>query len=103
MFKALNNTQPQRATPALGEQQLCVAGGDVRTLSRVNPCKAAGPDDIPGRELSGSTVQLTDTLTDILNISLSHAVVPASFKRTTIIPVPKESSASCLNNYAQWH
>ncbi len=34
--------------------------------------------------------QLTDVLTDIFNISLSHAVVPTCFKSTTITPSTKE-------------
>ncbi|KAI4889625.1 hypothetical protein NFI96_007414 [Prochilodus magdalenae] len=37
---------------------------------------------------------------DIFNISLSTAVIPPTcFKTTTIIPVPKKSTVSCLNNY----
>ncbi|KAK3534942.1 hypothetical protein QTP70_002022 [Hemibagrus guttatus] len=33
------------------------------------------------------------------NISLSSAVVPTCLKTTTIIPVPKKSPVSCLNDY----
>ncbi|KAI4889747.1 hypothetical protein NFI96_019341, partial [Prochilodus magdalenae] len=43
--------------------------------------------------------QLTDVFTDIFNISLSSATVPTCLKATTIIPVPKKSSVSCLNDY----
>ncbi|KAI4878001.1 hypothetical protein NFI96_008347 [Prochilodus magdalenae] len=42
---------------------------------------------------------LTDVFTDIFNISLSSATVPTCLKATTIIPVPKKSSVSCLNDY----
>ncbi|KAK1796497.1 hypothetical protein P4O66_009530, partial [Electrophorus voltai] len=35
----------------------------------------------------------------IFNISLSCAVVPTCFKTTTIIPVPKKPTVSCLNDY----
>ncbi|KAI4874533.1 hypothetical protein NFI96_008031 [Prochilodus magdalenae] len=34
-----------------------------------------------------------------VNISLSSATIPTCLKPTTIIPVPKKSSVSCLNNY----
>ncbi|KAI2646963.1 hypothetical protein H4Q32_030697 [Labeo rohita] len=73
---------------------------DIRkTLSRVNPRKAAGPDNIPGRVLRDCAAQLTDVLTDIFNTSLSQAVVPTCLKSTSIIPVPKKSPVSCLNDY----
>ncbi len=56
---------------------LCLSPADVRkTLSRINPRKAAGPDNIPGRVLKDCAAQLTDVLTDIFNTSLSQAVVP---------------------------
>ncbi|KAI5086414.1 gastrula zinc finger protein XlCGF28.1-like [Silurus meridionalis] len=45
------------------------------------------------------TDQLADVFTDIFNISLGSATVPTCLKTTTIIPVPKKSSVSCLNDY----
>ncbi len=79
---------------------LCLIAADVRkTLSRINPRKAAGPDNIPGRVLKDCAAQLTDVLTDIFNTSLRQAVVPTCLKSTTIIPVPKKSPVSCLNDY----
>ncbi|KAL0180344.1 hypothetical protein M9458_025786, partial [Cirrhinus mrigala] len=70
-----------------------------KTLSRVNPRKAAGPDNIPGCVLRDCAAQLTDVLTDIFNTSLSQAVIPTCLKSTSIIPVPKKSPVSCLNDY----
>ncbi|XP_066524828.1 uncharacterized protein [Hoplias malabaricus] len=73
---------------------------DVRkTLCRVDPRKAAGPDNIPDRVVRECADQLADVFTDIFNISLSSAVVPTCFKNSTIIPVPKNSFMSCLNDY----
>ncbi|KAK3562682.1 hypothetical protein QTP86_005302 [Hemibagrus guttatus] len=43
--------------------------------------------------------QLTDIFTDIFNISLNSAVVPTCLKTMTIVPVPKKSTVSCLNDY----
>ncbi|KAK3514879.1 hypothetical protein QTP70_033815, partial [Hemibagrus guttatus] len=65
----------------------------------VNPWKAAGPDNIPGKVLRECAEQLADVFTDIFNISLSSAVVSTCLKTTTIIPVPKNSPVSCLNDY----
>ncbi|KAI5085621.1 gastrula zinc finger protein XlCGF28.1-like, partial [Silurus meridionalis] len=43
--------------------------------------------------------QLADVFTNIFNISLSSATVPTCLKTTTIIPMPKKSTLSCLNDY----
>ncbi len=37
--------------------------------------------------------------TSIFNESLATSVVPTSFKKSVIIPVPKNSKPSCLNDY----
>ncbi|KAK1806963.1 hypothetical protein P4O66_005446, partial [Electrophorus voltai] len=65
----------------------------------VNPRKAAGPYNIPGCVLRECADQLADVLTDIFNISPSCTVVPTCFKTTTIVPVPKKPTVSCLNDY----
>ncbi|KAK3545642.1 hypothetical protein QTP70_008782 [Hemibagrus guttatus] len=70
-----------------------------RTLCRVNPRKSAGPDNIPSRLFRECAEQLADVFTDIFDISLSSAVVPSCLKTTTIVPVPKKSTVSCLNDY----
>ncbi len=95
-----NDTPAQKLPTPPNDQVLCLSPADGRkTLSRINPRKAAGPDNIPGRVLKDFAAQLTDVLTDIFNTSLSQAVVPTCLKSTTIIPVPKKSPVSCLNDY----
>lgn len=37
--------------------------------------------------------------TTIRNLSLAKSVVPSSFKRSTIVGVPKNASPACLNDY----
>ncbi len=92
-----NDTSAQKLPTPPNDQALCLSPADVRkTLSRINPRKAAGPDNIPGRVLKDCAEQLTDVLTDIFNTSLSQAVIPTCLKSTTIIPVPKKSPVSCL-------
>ncbi len=95
-----NDTPAQKLPTPPNDQALCLSAADVRkTLSRINPRKAASPDNIPGRVLKDCAAQLTDVLTDIFNTSLRQAVVPTCLKSTTIIPVPKKSPVSCLNDY----
>ncbi len=72
---------------------------DRRVLKRVNVRKAAGPDGITGRVLRSCTDQLADLFTSIFNESLATSVVPTSFKKSVIIPVPKNNKPSCLNDY----
>ncbi len=70
-----------------------------RELKRVNVRKAAGPDGITGRVLRSCADQLAGLFTSIFNESLTTSVVPTSFKKYVIIPVPKNSKPSCLNDY----
>ncbi len=70
-----------------------------RELKRVNVRKAAGHDGITGRVMKSCTDQLAGLFTSIFNESLATSVVPTSFKKSIIIPVPKNSKPSCLNDY----
>ena len=76
-----------------------VSEEDVRKCFRqVNARKAAGPDGIPGRVLKSCAAQLAGVFMNIFNLSLSLSVVPACFKMATIVPVPKSSSITSLND-----
>ena len=71
---------------------LTISSGQVnKALRKINPCKAAGPDNIPGRALRAYANKLADVLTSIFNLSLTNSAVPSCFKTTTIIPLPKKS------------
>ncbi|KAK3551103.1 hypothetical protein QTP70_013026 [Hemibagrus guttatus] len=99
-FEAQNNVAERKTIPPPNEQVLCLSTADVkRTLCRVDPQKSAGPDSIPDRVLRECAEQLADVFIDIFNISLSSTVVPMCLKTTTIVPVPKKSTVSCLNDY----
>ncbi|KAK3573704.1 hypothetical protein QTP86_032060, partial [Hemibagrus guttatus] len=99
-FEAQSNMAARKTIPPPNDQVLCLSTADVRrTLCRVNPRKSSEPDNIPGRILRECAEQLADVYTDIFKISLSSAVVPTCLKTTTIIPVPKKSTVSCLNDY----
>ncbi len=79
---------------------ISVSEGEVwRELKRVNVRKAAGPDGITGRVLRSCADQLAGLFTSIFNESLATSVVPTPFKKSVIIPVPKNSKPSCLNDY----
>ncbi|KAK3525553.1 hypothetical protein QTP86_034852, partial [Hemibagrus guttatus] len=93
-FEAQNDMTVRKTIPPLEEEVLCLTTADVRkTLRRVNPRKAAGPDNISGRVLRECAEQLADVFTDIFNIFLSSAVIPTCLKTTTIIPLSEDISS----------
>ncbi len=49
--------------------------------------------------LKACAFQLAGDFTDILNLSLSLSVVPACFKKSTIVPIPKKNKITCLNDW----
>ncbi|XP_029934293.1 protein NLRC3-like [Myripristis murdjan] len=89
-----------RLIPPPGDTPLSVTTAEVRkTLQGSNPRKAAGPDNIPGRALRDYTHQLSEVLADIFNTSLSLSSVPTCLRTATIVPVPKCSTVTGLNDY----
>ncbi len=91
---------PSGSSRQSSDHVITVSEDDVRReLRRVNVRKAAGPDGITGRVLRSCADQLAGLFTSIFNESLATSVVPTSFKKSVIIPVPKNSKPSCLNDY----
>ena len=71
---------------------LCLQEKDVhRLFKRQNPRKAAGPDSVSPSTLKHCADQLSPVFTDIFNSSLETCHVPACFKASTIIPIPKKT------------
>jgi len=66
---------------------------------RQNPWKAAGPDSVSPSTLKHCADQLSPVFTDIFNTSLETCHVPACFKTSTIIPVPKKPRSTGLNDF----
>ncbi|KAK1784240.1 hypothetical protein P4O66_003729 [Electrophorus voltai] len=88
------------AEPTIEQRPLIITESDVRRVfKRVNTRKAMGPDGICGRVLKACADQLAPVFTDIFNLSLMLGIVPSSFKRSTIVPVPKKPRPSDLNDY----
>ncbi|KAI4900481.1 hypothetical protein NFI96_003966 [Prochilodus magdalenae] len=98
-FEALNPDR-QRGVMAEGStQNSSLAVTLVEVCKRINPRKAAGPDNIPRRALKVCSSELAGVFVDILNLSLAQSSVPSCFKTTTIVPLPKKSVVTCLNDY----
>ncbi len=100
-FEADNTAHTESAHTTAAEEvsPLTLSVADVtRSFKRVNIRKAVGPDGIPGRVLKACAFQLARVFTDIFNLSLSLSVVPACFKKSTIVPIPKKNKITCLND-----
>ena len=99
-FEASNTEACMRASAVPDDCVITLSVVDVsRTFKQHNIHKAAGPDGLPGRVLWACADQLPGVFTDIFNMSLIESVIPTCLKQTTIVPVPKNTKAACLNDY----
>jgi hypothetical protein len=99
-FEASNTETCMRAPAVLDDCVITLSAADVsKTFKQVNIHKAAGPDGLPGCVLRACADQLANVFTDILNLSLSESVIPNCFKQTNVVPVPKITMITCLNDY----
>ena len=81
------------------EPFLSVSENDVRHhFHRLNPSKAAGPDNVSCRILKNCSCQLSFIYTFIFNLCFTTQTVPSIWKQSCIIPVPKSPTISCLND-----
>ena len=65
------------------------------SLRRININKATGPDRVSGRTLK----TCAGVFLDIFNGSLLLASVPLCLKSSIVVPVPKNSTVTCVNGY----
>lgn len=93
-----NTETAKDPTPPLHQMTCSSCPLPVWVLLRVDPCEAAGPDNVPGQVLKVCADQLADIITNTFSTSLSQAVIPLCFKATTIRPVPKKDAVSQLSD-----
>ncbi|KAM9330459.1 OTU domain-containing protein 4 [Gastrophryne carolinensis] len=102
-----SGTHPTNPLPCVGStprpecpSKLDFDVSDIRKLlMSLNPRKASGPDGISTTCLKVCAEQIAPVLTDIFRSSLEVGIVPSCLKSSLIIPVPKSSSASDLNDF----
>ncbi|KAK3550119.1 hypothetical protein QTP86_021055, partial [Hemibagrus guttatus] len=70
-----------------------------RLFKRLNTRKATGPDSVSPSLLKHCANHLSPVFTDIFNTSLETCHVPACFKTSDIVPVPKKTKITGLNDY----
>ncbi|KAK3559074.1 hypothetical protein QTP86_002986 [Hemibagrus guttatus] len=70
-----------------------------RLFKRLNTRKATGLDSVSPSLLKHCANQLSPVFTDIFNTSLETSHVPACFKTSAIVPVPKKTKITGFNDY----
>ncbi len=96
------STQPLTppATPLSPTPAIQISKDEVRQVFRKQKRKKApGPDVVTPACLKSCADQLAPIFTKIFNRSLELCEVPSCFKRSTIIPIPKKSKITGLNDY----
>ncbi|KAK3533984.1 hypothetical protein QTP70_035007, partial [Hemibagrus guttatus] len=79
---------------------LTIKEEDVNSLFKcLNTRKATGPDSVSPSLLKHCANQLSPVFTDIFNTSMETCHVPACFKTSAIVPVPKKTKITGLNDY----
>ena len=73
--------------------------GSCRSASLPRPPKACGPDGIPSRLLLELADEIAPSLSILLNMSLSHDVVPCQWKLANLTPVFKADYPTLSSNY----
>ena len=71
----------------------------IEAIHELSPNSAAGPDCIPSSLLVNCATELAPVLLLIFSHSLSHGVIPKSWKRAAIIPIYKSGDKTVPSNY----
>ena len=67
-------------------QMLCRVSQSAKKLSKLNPCKAHGLDNIPRWLLKDHTEILAGPVSDILNYSYREGRLPSIWKHADVVP-----------------
>ena len=73
--------------------------GVLKLLQNINPHKATGPDNIPGKILKELAVYLAPVYTILFQASLDQGSVPEDWKTAHITPIFKKGDPKKAANY----
>ena len=73
--------------------------GVLKLLQNINPHKATGPDQIPGKLLKELAVEIAPILTTIFTTSLAQGKIPDKWREALVAPLFKKGVRSKPANY----
>ena len=71
--------------------------GDM--LAALDVTKASGSDGISARMLKSTAFSIAPSLTKLFNQSISSGILPLSWKKSLVVPIPKNKELSNPSNY----
>ena len=71
----------------------------LSTMRKINPKKACGYDEIPGKLIKHGAEVLSTSLTPIFNNCIRISVFPDSFKKAEVRPIHKKDDIMSIKNY----
>ncbi|XP_067658336.1 uncharacterized protein [Haliotis asinina] len=78
---------------------IIISERDVTCLRKINIRKSAGPDKVDSIVLKECRDQLANIICTLFQRSMDNHCIPKMWKLSEIIPMPKKSKPSCLNDY----
>ena len=101
-----NREDDSLALPDLGPNTIpsmdhikVTSNGVIKLLKKINPHKAAGPDNIPARLLRELADSLGPMLAVLFQASLDTGVLPSIWKSAIVAPVFKKGDRNSPSNY----
>jgi hypothetical protein len=70
-----------------------------KELTKLNPSKAQGPDNLPTQVLKECAQELTPSITTLFNSTLENGTVPHAWKTANVTPIHKKGDKHNANNY----
>ena len=92
------NFDPKERLPDIHNIKIC-KNGILKLLLNINPNKANGPDEIPGRFLKTCAREIADIYQVLFQASLDQGIVPQDWKEANVVPLFKKGDRSDPANY----
>ena len=68
-------------------------------LTKLDQSKASGQDGISANMLKNTAASIAPSITKLFNESLKTGIIPSQWKKSLIVPIPKNSNTSSPSNY----
>ena len=81
------------------EELLCTDSEVCEMLAALDVTKSSGPDGISPRMLKSTAPCIAPSLTRLFNLSISAGIIPSSWKKSVVVPIPKCQQLSSPCNY----